>query len=155
MKTLFTLLLASSVTLAVAQTRQTATPTSPAPATTQTTPVLSPKAKAICKEWKLLRTENFDLVQQPTDKEKGDLLNLMDNGRYRLIYEGAAEGGTWTLDASGKWITLTSDIGGTKKFQIVSQTDKEMKIDYRDEDGTHNILIYGASTSTTPANQAR
>lgn len=148
MKTLFTLVLACSMVSVFAQTKTPAA--TPAPTTTAQAPTLSAKAKTLCKEWKFLRSESFDLVQQPTETQKGDLLNLMENGRYRLIYEGVAEGGTWTVDAGNKWITLTSDAGGIKKYQVLSQTDKELKVDYRDADGTHNVLIYGVST-TAPA----
>lgn len=156
MKTIFTLILATGFSLAFAQTKTTPATTTPAPTTTATTPAqpqLSAKAKTLCKEWKLSATETWDLRQDPSTAQKGDLLNLMENGRYRLIMDGSAEGGTWTVDASNKWITLKNDIGGEKKFQVLSQTDTELKVDYRDADGTHNVLIYsfGTAASTTPA----
>lgn len=139
-KTFLSILLSATITVSFAQA------SSPAPATTQTAPTLSAKQKTLCKEWKFIRSESFDLVQAPTDAQKGDLVNLMETGRYRLIMDGAAEGGTWTVDAGCKWITMTSDAGVVKKFQILSQTDTEMKIDYRDADGTHNVLIYSTAT---------
>lgn len=144
MKTLFTLLLCASMTLGFAQARQDAA----TGATTQTAPTLTAKQKTLCKEWKLTATETWDLRQNPTDAQKGDLLNLMETGRYRWIYDGVAEGGTWTVDAGNKWITLTSDAGVVKRLQVLSQTDAELKVDYRDADGTHNILIYGTGTAT-------
>jgi hypothetical protein len=152
MKTLFTFVLCASFTLAFAQTTKPAP--APAPTTAQSVPTLSAKQKTLVKEWKFDRSESFDLVQKPTDAQKGDLLNLMENGRYRLILDGVAEGGTWTVDAGCKWITLTKDDGTVKKYQILSQTDKEMKVDYRDSDGTHNVLIYVPST-TSPAAPAQ
>lgn len=159
MRTLFTLLLATSLTAVAAQVKTgpaTTSPapskTSPAPAATQEAPTLSAKAKSLCKEWKLTATETWDLRQNPTETQKGDLLNLMESGRYRWIYDGVAEGGTWTVDAANKWITLTSDAGTVKKLQVLSQADSELKVDYRDADGTHNVLIYGTSAATaTPA----
>lgn len=153
-KQLFTFLLCASMTAAFAQASKTA----PAPAsgaTVQTAPTLSAKQKTLVKEWKFTGSESFDLPQPPTDAQKGDLLNLMESGRYRLIIDGVAEGGTWTVDAGCKWITMTSDAGVIKKFQILSQTDKEMKVDYRDSDGTHNVLIYTPSTTTAPASSPR
>ena len=142
MKTLFTLLFAASVTIAAAQSKTGGTAT-PAPAGTDVqAPTLSAKAKTLCKEWKLSATETWDLRQNPTETQKGDLLNLMETGRYRLIMDGVAEGGTWKVDGANKWITLTSDAGAEKKFQVLSQTDTELKVDYRDGDGTHNVLIY-------------
>ena len=152
MKTLFTLALCASFTVAFAQTAKPSPAPTPAPATTQTAPTLSAKQKTLVKEWKFDRSESFDLVQKPTEAQKGDLLNLMENGRYRLILDGVAEGGTWTVDAGCKWITLTKDDGTIKKFQILSQTDKEMKVDYRDGDGTHNVLIYVPGTATSGTN---
>lgn len=153
MRTLFTFVLCASMTAAFAQARTT--PASPAPATpasttTQQAPTLSAKQKTLVKEWKFDHSESFDLVQKPTEAQKGDLLNLMENGRYRLILDGQAEGGTWTVDAACKWITLTKDDGTVKKYQILSQSEKEIKVDYRDSDGTHNVLIYVPAT-TSPA----
>lgn len=151
MKTLFTFVLCASLTVAFAQTTKPAPAPSPAP-TAQSAPTLSAKQKTLVKEWKFVRSESFDLSQPPTEAQKNDLVNLMENGRYRLILDGVAEGGTWTVDAGCKWITMTSDAGVVKKFQILSQTEKEMKVDYRDADGTHNVLIYvPATTSPAPA----
>jgi hypothetical protein len=141
MKTISTLLLTLCAFVAFAQTPATQAPTKPVPTTTA--PTLSVKGKTLCKEWKLVRTESFDLVQQPGENQKGDLINLMENGRYRMIMDGTAEGGTWTVDNSNVWVTFTSDSGVIKKFKIMSQTETELKVDYRDSDGTHNILIYG------------
>lgn len=150
MKTLFTLILASACTFAVAQTKTA--PATGAPTTATQAPALSAKAKTLCKEWKLTATETWDLRQNPTEVQKGDLLNLMESGRYRWIYDGVAEGGTWTVDAGNKWITLTSDAGVVKRLQVLSQSDTELKVDYRDADGTHNVLIYGTGTAAaTPA----
>jgi len=147
MKTLFTILLCATMTGAFAQARQDA----PSTTTTQTAPTLSAKQKTLCKEWKFVRSESFDLAQPPTDAQKNDLVNLMADGRYRLILDGVAEGGTWTVDAGCKWITMTSDAGVVKKFQVLSQTDTELKVDYRDSDGTHNVLIYAPATTQAPA----
>ncbi len=150
MKKLLTILLCGSMTLAFAQARQDAAPkvTITPAATTQTAPTLSAKQKTLCKDWKFIRSESFDLVQQPTEAQKGDLVSLMESGRYRLILDGVAEGGTWTVDAACKWITMTSDAGVVKKFQVLSQTESELKVDYRDSDGTHNVLVYGTGTAT-------
>lgn len=141
MKTLSTLLLSFCITAGFAQVSITPAQTTPT-ATVTPAPTLSAKGKTLCKEWKLARTESFDLVQQPSESQKGDILTLMEMGRYRLIMDGAAEGGTWTVDNANVWITLTADSGTVKKFKVLSQTDTELKVDYRDSDGTHNILIY-------------
>lgn len=152
MKTLFTLVLCASLTAAIAQTSKPAPAPAPAP-TAQSAPTLSAKQKTLVKEWKFVRSESFDLSQPPTDAQKNDLVNFMESGRYRLILDGVAEGGTWTVDAACKWITMTSDAGVVKKFQILSQTDKEMKVDYRDADGTHNVLIYAPTTASAAPTQ--
>jgi hypothetical protein len=150
MKKLFTLLLClGGLTMFAQQGKTTITPTSNSSA--QTAPVLNAKGKALVKEWKLKGTESYDLPQTPTDAQKNDLLNLMENGRYRLIYEGVAEGGTWTVDASGTNIKLTTDAGAVKQFKVLSNTGTELKVDYRDGAGTHNILIYSAPATPAPA----
>jgi hypothetical protein len=153
MKTLFTLVICASFTAAFAQTTKPAAAPTPAP-TTQTTPALSTKQKSVAKEWKFVRSESFDLSQPPTEAQKNDLVFLMENGRYRLILDGVAEGGTWSVDAGCKWITMTTEAGAVKKFQILSQTETELKVDYRDGDGTHNVLIY-SSVVTAPGSGAR
>lgn len=145
MKTLATLLFCICLTAGFAQVAVTPAQTSP----TVAAPTLSAKGKSLCKEWKLARTESFDLVQQPTESQKKDVLTLLEMGRYRLIMDGAAEGGTWTVDNANVWITLTSDAGTIKKYKILSQTDSELKVDYRDADGTHNVLIYSTAVPTT------
>ena len=145
MKTLATLLLSVCLTATYAQSG-TPAKTTPTSTVTPTAPVLSDKAKSLCKEWKLISVESFDLVTAPTELQKGDIFNLMENGRYRLIYDGVAEGGTWTIDKANVWITMTSDAGVVKKYQIQAQSDTELKIFFRDADGAHNILIYGPST---------
>lgn len=148
MKTLATLLLSFCVSAAFAQVSITPVQTTPT-ATVTPAPTLSAKGKSLCKEWKLVRTESFDLVQQPSEAQKNDLLTLMEMGRYRLIMDGVAEGGTWSVDNANTWITLTSDAGVVKKYKVLSQTDTELKVDYRDADGTHNILIYGLTKAAT------
>ncbi|HET7002219.1 MAG TPA: hypothetical protein VFI33_12945 [Puia sp.] len=129
-----------------AQTAQTKTTTT---TTTQTTTTgLTAKAKALCTTWNLSQTENFGDIHQPTNEQKGDLLLLTDSGRYRLIMNGVAEGGTWTLSKDNLWITMTTDAGAIKKFKVLESTDKTLKVDYRDADDIHNILYY--STGTAP-----
>lgn len=139
------------MTAAFAQARTAPAPAQTTPASTTTTqaPTLSAKQKTLVKEWKFVRSESFDLSQPPTEAQKGDLVMFMENGRYRLILDGVSEGGTWTVDAACKWITMTKDDGTVKKFQVLSQTDTELKVDYRDADGTHNVLIYSPSTAAT------
>lgn len=149
MKKLFTLLLCLSGFALIAQQGKTAT-TPATNGTAQTAPALNAKGKALVKEWKLKGTESYDLPQQPTEAQKNDLLYLMENGRYRLIYEGVAEGGTWSVDASGTNIKLTTDAGAVKQFKVLSNTGTELKVDYRDGAGTHNILIYSAPATVAP-----
>jgi hypothetical protein len=152
MKTLFTFILCASMTAAFAQSRTAPAPAATTPASTTATqaPTLSAKQKTLCKEWKFTGSESYDLAQPPTATQKNDLVMLMESGRYRLILDGVAEGGTWTVDAACKWITMTSDAGVVKKFQILAQTDTSLKVDYRDEDGTHNVFIY-APAGAAPA----
>jgi hypothetical protein len=140
MKTILT----SALLLAgIASFAQTAT--KPA-ATTQTAP-LSAKAKELCKEWVLVKTENFGDEHMPTDKQKTDKLILLQDGHYRLVMEGVTESGTWSLDKSNIWITLTTDGGAVKKFKIIESSATALKVDYRDADDIHNILFY----ALTPA----
>lgn len=117
-----------------AQVSTTTTPTQ--------SPALTTKAKELCKTWSLTMTENFGDQHKPTDKQVNDMLMLMESGRYRLIMDGAAEGGTWSLSKDNLWLTVTSDAGAVKKFKVIESTATSLKIDYRDADDIHNILIY-------------
>ncbi len=152
-KTFLTLVLCASLTAAFAQTSKPAPAPAPAPTTAQSAPTLSAKQKTLCKTWKFTGSESFDLPQPPTEVQKNDILNLQEGGRYRLILDGVAEGGTWTVDANCKWITMTSDAGVVKKFQVLAQTDGSLKVDYRDGDGTHNVLLYAPEGKAAPANK--
>lgn len=119
--------------------------TAPQTSVTQSETVsITPKAKTLCKTWNLSQTENFGDVHKPTDQQKYDLLNLMENGRYRLTMEANSEAGTWTLSKDNLWITLTTDAGAIKKFKVLESTETTLKVDYRDADDIHNILYYSA-----------
>ncbi|CAN5285645.1 hypothetical protein BH09BAC5_BH09BAC5_00240 [soil metagenome] len=113
--------------------------------TTTTTTTNGTKADALCKTWNLSMTENFGDQHKPTDVQKNDIFMLMQGGRYRLIMDGAAEGGTWTLSKDNLWITLTSDAGAIKKFKVIESSDSSLKVDYRDADDIHNIIYYSAA----------
>jgi hypothetical protein len=131
-----------------AQTPATKTPA----AQTQASTTLSPKAKSLCKEWSLSQTENFGDVHKPSDEQKSDRLVLAESGNYRLIMNGKAEGGSWSLDKSNTWLTLTAADGTIKKFKVLESTETSLKVDYRDADDIHNILYY---TAATPVNQQK
>jgi hypothetical protein len=108
-------------------------------------PVLNAKTKELCKKWSLSMTENFGDQHKPTEKQANDVFLLMESGRYRLIMDGAAEGGTWTISKDNLWITLTNDSGAIKKFKVLESTATSLKVDYRDADDIHNILIYSVA----------
>lgn len=154
MKTILTsaLLLAAIAGFAQTPTKSTTTTTT----TSTQTATLSTKAKAMCKEWSLSKTELFGDLRNPDDIQKNDKFILMENGRYRLVYKGVAEGGTWTIDKANTWITLTTDAGEIKKFKVIESTDSTLKIDYRDADDVHNILIFApAATKASPASSGK
>jgi hypothetical protein len=152
MKAIFTTALLCFGIVAFAQTPTTTTATKSSATTTTATqqaPVLTAKAKSLCKEWVLTKTEVFSDPHDPTDAQKNDKLILMENGRYRLIYSGVAEGGTWSIDKANTWITLTTDDGKVKKFKVLESTDKTLKVDYKDAEEIHNVLYYAPAGTTT------
>lgn len=144
MKTILTSVLLLAAGALFAQAPATKTTTTTTVATTQQAPVLSDKAKALCKEWQLTKVELFGDPRDPEANQKSDRLILLKEGRYRLIYNGVAEGGTWTIDKANTWITLTTDAGAVKKFKVLESTDTTLKIDYKDADDIHNVLLYTA-----------
>ena len=141
MKKILTTLLLFVGLAAFAQTAQQANTSTNQTATT----ALSPKAKSLCKTWSLTKTENFGDQHNPTDAQKKDQIILMETGRYRMIMDGVAQGGTWTLDKSNTLLTLTKDDGTIIKLKVLESTDTTLKVDYRDADDIHNILYYTAS----------
>lgn len=142
MKKLYTAaLLVLAMSFGAAATAQTATK-----ATTAQPAPLSAKAKALCKTWNFKATFSFDLMQDPTDAQKKDVLIFSEDGHYRWIYNGTPIVGTWTLDKSNVYISLTQDNStNTYRFKLMESSDTSIRIDYRDADETHNILIYEAA----------
>lgn len=115
------------------------------------TTTLTPKAKAVCNTWYLSQTEVFSDIHKPNDQQKGDLVIFMENGRYRWIYNGVAEGGTWTMDKAGVYITMTNDAGSMKKFKVLETTATSIRLDYQDADLIHNILYFATTQATSTA----
>jgi hypothetical protein len=146
MKKILTLALLLAGASLFAQTSTSTTTTQQSPAT-----ALSAKAKSLCKMWTLTMTENFGDQHKPTEEQKGDLFVMFEDGKYRLLMNGVGEGGTWALSKDNLWITLTSTTGAVKKFKILESTETSLKVDYRDADEVHNILIYSTSTGATKA----
>jgi hypothetical protein len=109
---------------------------------------LSPKAKALCATWHLSKTELFSNPLPPTEAQKNDLLMLMESARYRLIYNGAPEAGTWLLDKAESTLIITSDTGLIKKIKLLDVGAQTIKLDYKDEDEVHNILYYINNAAT-------
>lgn len=138
MKNILTLALFFVGASLVAQTTSPST----TPPTTPTQATANPKAKALSKSWSLIMTENFGDQHKPSEVQKNDLLVLLDGGRYRMIMNGVAESGSWTLSKDNLWVTLTSSTSETKKFKVLESSETTLKIDYRDADDIHNILIY-------------
>lgn len=151
MKTILTSALLLAAIAGFAQTPAKTTTTTTAPTTATQAPALSTKAKAMCKEWSLSKTELFGDLRTPDEIQKNDRFILMENGRYRLVYNGVAEGGTWSIDKANVWITLTKDDGTIKKFKVIESSDTMLKIDYRDADDIHNVLIFAPASTAAPA----
>ena len=109
---------------------------------------LSPKAKALCATWMLTQTELFSNPLPPNETQKNDVFMLMESARYRLVYNGAPEAGTWSLDKAGLTLTLTSDQGAVKKIKIIEASSSIIKVDYQDADLVHNILYYASNAAS-------
>lgn len=117
---------------------QTATKTTPAASTG-----LSEKAKALCKTWKFTGSENFSLEQPPADTQLNDQIILMEDGRFRWIMNGNPVVGTWTIDKANTWIVFTQDVSKEQfKIKVLESSATKLKVDYRDKDDVHNILIF-------------
>lgn len=113
----------------------------------QTTSI-SPKAKSLCATWHLTQTELFSNPLPPSEAQKNDVFMLMESGRYRLIYNGAPEAGTWLLDKAESTLIITSDTGLIKKIKLLDVGAQTIKLDYKDEDEVHNILYYINNAAT-------
>lgn len=103
----------------------------------------SAKAKALYGTWTFIGSETFSMPQDPNDKQKADVLTLNADGSFRFVMDGVEHKGRFTVDAAATWITLTD--GTTNevfKLKVLEKTAKRLKVDYRDKDDVHNILIY-------------
>jgi hypothetical protein len=103
----------------------------------------SAKAKALYGTWTFIGSETFSMPQDPNEKQKTDVLTLNADGSFTFVMDGVAHKGKFTIDASATWITLTD--GTTNevvKLKVLEKTAKRLKVDYRDKDDVHNILIY-------------
>lgn len=70
----------------------------------------------------------------------------MEDGRFRWIYNGAPVVGTWTIDKANTWITLKQDVTNEIfRIKVIESSSDKLKIDYRDKDEIHNILIFAAA----------
>lgn len=103
----------------------------------------SAKAKALYGTWTFIGSETFSMPQDPNEKQKIDVLTLNADGTFRFVMDGVEHTGKFTIDAAATWITLTdASTNEVFKLKVIEKTAKRLKVDYRDKDDVHNILIY-------------
>ncbi|MCA6362074.1 MAG: hypothetical protein IM638_03495 [Bacteroidetes bacterium] len=117
------------------------------PAQTATKPVQATqptaKAKALYGTWTFIGSETFSMPQDPNDKQKTDVLVLNADGSFRFVMDGVEHQGKFIIDAAATWITLTdATTNEVFKLKVIEKTATRLKVDYRDKDDVHNILIY-------------
>ncbi|MGL5891962.1 MAG: lipocalin family protein [Bacteroidia bacterium] len=111
-------------------------------ATKQPAPA-SAKVKALYGTWTFIGSETFSMPQDPNDAQKNDVLTLNADGTFKFILDGTEHTGKWTSDAAATLITLTDGTSNQVfKLKVLEKTAKRLKVDYRDKDDVHNILIY-------------
>ncbi|MCU0431922.1 MAG: copper resistance protein NlpE [Bacteroidia bacterium] len=138
MKTIRIILSSALLAFAVLVTNQATAQTA-----TKQTAQPSAKAKALYGTWTFIGSETFSMPQDPNDKQKGDVLTLNADGTFRFVMDGTEHKGKFTIDASATWITLTdAATNEVFKLKVLEKTAKRLKVDYRDKDDVHNILIY-------------
>lgn len=104
---------------------------------------LSAKVKLLCGTWRFVGSATFDMPQDPTEKQKADLLTLDEAGTFRFVLEGTDHTGKWIADNAATLITLTDEkTNEVFKLKVLEKTATRLKVDYRDKDEIHNILIY-------------
>ncbi|MFN8712639.1 MAG: hypothetical protein ACK5Z2_07285 [Bacteroidota bacterium] len=103
----------------------------------------SAKVKALYGTWTFIGSETFSMPQDPNDAQKTDVLILNADGSFTFKMDGTEHKGKWVADASATLITLTDEsTNEVFKLRVLEKTAKRLKVDYRDKDDVHNILIY-------------
>jgi hypothetical protein len=103
----------------------------------------SAKVKALYGTWTFIGSETFSMPQEPNDAQKTDVLTLNADGSFIFILDGTEHKGKWTADASATLIILTDGSSSEVfKLRVIENRGKRLKVDYRDKDDVHNILIY-------------
>ncbi len=103
----------------------------------------SAKVKALYGTWTFIGSETFSMPQDPNDAQKTDVLVLNADGTFTFKMDGTEHKGKWMSDAAASLITLTDETTNEVfKLRVLEKTAKRLKVDYRDKDDVHNILIY-------------
>ena len=95
---------------------------------------LSDAEKKLCKTWKLTAVEAFHQTLPPSDVQKNDETTFLNDRTAFLMWEGKSYTGTWSLDKSGKWITVVVSATEKYKFQILSATPEKLVYQYQSEE---------------------
>lgn len=106
-----------------------------------TTPVTTsiPADCYVNKTWKLSKVEKFGITKDPGDAQKNDMLQLNQDGTFKMVVNGVEKTGSWTR---GSWLSLKpADGSETLPVKIESCGGGTLKADWRDGD-THNHFTY-------------
>lgn len=113
-----------------------------APKTSATTTVI-PKDSLLMGMWKLSAVEEFAVKAPPAEKQKDDAATFMKDRTAFVTLNGQKITGTWELDKSQKWITVTEDGTAAKwKFKLMKVDAKEMIYEYQDADQIRTIFYF-------------
>lgn len=101
------------------------------------------KSLMLQASWKFAGAEVFGQLALPEKEQQSDRLQCTQEGKYTWVYNGNATQGLWMLDKAGVWLTLTPSNGAVVKMRILELTPQKLKVDFKDADEIHYILVYG------------
>lgn len=115
------------------------------PATAAAPAAFGAKDTMLCKQWKVVQTEQFAVKHDPNDTQKNDAIAFMLDKTVIFTMEGKKYTGTWMTDKPKTWIHVTLDGSNEKmRFKLINLEKTKLAIEYRDKDEFYTIYYYDA-----------
>ena len=91
--------------------------------------------KNLSKEWKIQQYETFSVQEMPGPDQINDKIHLKEDMTFFIIENGKEYVGKWTIISPANYISCKSSSGELNKmYKIISCTDKEAVLEYKDPD---------------------
>lgn len=105
------------------------------------------KVALLCKAWKFQGVEEFAVVGEPTETQKGDMIQFNADNTYVFIKEGVSVNGKWQMDGAGKYINLDKmppSMPGRPRLAIKKLESSELIYEHQDTTLIRTLYHYQA-----------